>query len=212
VFVDAQRIAPAQLAQPLPLDGGTHLVEARSKRGASSQRGWSTEISLAPRADAQTLSVPRLIEAEVTEPKPPLTASSAALAPRSVARLAVQRRPATHEPGLGAMQWAGMATLGGAVVSFGLSGVFTAIALDAKQDASAGCNGDYCTAKARERRLDAVRAGDMATGALLAGGVLGTLGVVLLFSESGQPGERGDYALSPWVTTSAAGAVVHGGL
>lgn len=125
-------------------------------------------------------------------------------------------RPLEPEPeyaqrqsgGLSAGHWAGIITASAGVVAFGLSAGFVLQASSLNDDSKAGCDGDLCTTEAREQRLDAVSAGNVASAMALGGAVLVCTGAALFFSSGSE--HASEYALAPWVAPNAAGATASG--
>ncbi|WP_437630646.1 tetratricopeptide repeat protein [Sorangium sp. So ce854] len=180
---DGVLVLPAQWGQALPVDPGTHTVEAR----APGRRRWSVARAVPPDGARVVVDVPPL------EPEPPPRALAAAPAappappaPRKQAlvSLAGQRggeRDGDRVGGGSAQRALALATGGAGVVGLGLGAVFGAQAI-ARRDAS---NDGHCDAQNRcdaagvALRADAQAAGHASTiafsagaAALLAAGVL----------------------------------------
>lgn len=105
-------------------------------------------------------------------------------------------------------QWIGIGTAGAGVVALGVSAGFAARAASLDHDSDAGCEGDLCTARARQTRLDARSAGDVATLMVMSGAVLITTGAAIFFSAG--PERTDSYAVAPWLSPHAAGAMARG--
>ncbi|WP_437807648.1 tetratricopeptide repeat protein [Sorangium sp. So ce1078] len=160
---DGVLIPPAQFGQALPVDPGTHTVEAR----APGRRRWSTARAVPPDGARVVIDVPPL------EQEPPPGALAAALpGPRR------QTPPVLAGAGRGdggaggrAQRWIALASGGAGLVGLGLGAVFGAEAI-ARRDAS---NRGHCDARSRcdaagvSLREDAQAAGTASTIAFSAG-------------------------------------------
>ncbi|WP_437596347.1 hypothetical protein WMF28_27550 [Sorangium sp. So ce590] len=161
---DGVLILPAQWGQALPVDPGTHTVEAR----APGRRRWSTARAVPPDGARVVIHVPPL------EQEPPPRALSAALpGPRRQAPpvLGSAGRGDGGDTGGRAQRMIALATGGAGLVGLGLGAVFGAEAI-ARRDAS---NRGHCDARNRcdaagvALREDAQSAGTASTIAFSAG-------------------------------------------
>jgi hypothetical protein len=134
--VDGELIDPSLVGQPFPLDPGQHQIRASQPGHAS----WTSELTLGPRADLQTVEVPALAE---TSPSPVPTTPSAWLpSPASPAPLLARpRSPAAQR---GADQALGYALLagGGAALTTGI--YFGARAFSLRSRSNQYFNGSGC--------------------------------------------------------------------
>ncbi len=101
----------------------------------------------------------------------------------------------------------------------GLAGatVFTLRAVHDNDASRTGCNGNLCTAAARNQRLDARQAGNLATvGFVLGGSLVGAGALMWLLgghdpsASSAESGHSVRVALTPWFGAHALGAVAQG--
>ncbi|WP_437874870.1 tetratricopeptide repeat protein [Sorangium sp. So ce513] len=172
---DGVLVLPAQWGQALPVDPGTHTIEAR----APGRRRWSIARAVPPDGARVVVDVPPL------EPEPPPRAlATAPPAPRKQAAAVVSlagQRGGERAGGGGTQRVLALATGGAGLVGLGLGAVFGAQAI-ARRDAS---NSGHCDAQNRcdaagvALRADAQAAGHASTiafsagtAALLAAGVL----------------------------------------
>jgi hypothetical protein len=194
-------VAPALLGTALPVDGGTQIVEA----SAPGKKKWRAQMALAASGDRQMITVPKL-EAEgdvpraalkpapraakTSEPAPPPpqkeeSSEETAPAPKSsdaatevADSIAAPSEIDTHR-GLTATQRIGIATGAAGIVGLGAGAFFTFRAVSKNNDSKSGCYGDLCMPAAKQDRLDARSAGNLATIGFIAGGALTAAGVVM---------------------------------
>lgn len=202
VQLDGQRLDAARLGTAFPVDGGVHHLEARLGDG----NPFRQDITLADTADMKTAVVPVLAPKPAPDPAPFVVAATPA--PVKVLRAAPRAEPRANTSSLSNLQRAGLVTLAGSVVSFGVGAVFGIVAGNRNKASEAGCDGDFCTAAAREKRLSAVSAGNVSTAAFLVGGAMATVGIVLFLTPN--HANDADYSLAPWASPHAAGADLHG--
>jgi tetratricopeptide (TPR) repeat protein len=180
------------------------------KAAIAEYRSAAKRAQLEGRADRAEAATKRADELEAKlrpEPAPAPVATAPRPRPQPIRPL----EPAYEQPastGLSAGQWAGIATASAGVLAFAASAGFALHASSLNDDSKAGCDGDLCTAEARELRLDAVSAGNLASAMALGGAVLACTGAVLFFSSGSE--RPSEYALAPWITPNAAGATARG--
>lgn len=163
----------------------------------------------ADRAEAATKRADELEARLQPAPEPAPFATKPRPAPMPIRPL--EPEPEYEQPesgGLSTGQWAGIVTASAGVVAFGLSAGFALHASSSNDDSKAGCDGDLCTAHARQQRLDAVSAGNIASAMALGGAALVCTGVALFFSSGSE--QASEYALTPWVAPDSAGATARG--
>ncbi|WP_433927577.1 tetratricopeptide repeat protein [Sorangium cellulosum] len=181
---DGVLVLPAQWGQALPVDPGTHTIEAR----APGRRRWSLARAVPPGGARVVVDVPAL------EPEPPARALAAAPpGPRKQALPVVSiagQRGGDSGDGVGRAQRVLALTTGGAgLVGLGLGAVFGAQAI-ARRDAS---NNGHCDARNRcdaagvALRADAQEAGTASTIAFSAGAAALLAAGVLLWTAPSRP-------------------------
>jgi len=150
----------------LPVDPGHHQLTAN----APGKKPWAGSIDVKGNAERNTFKLPPLQDAPPVE--------------------AFDENEGAAKGGLRPLQWAGIGTAGAGVVALGVAGFF---ALRAKnKDAESGCDGGACkNDTALSINSQARSAGDVATVATLAGGVLIAVGatLVLIPAPKSKPGE-----------------------
>jgi hypothetical protein len=194
-------VAPALLGTALPVDGGTQLVEA----AAPGKKKWRAQVALAASGDRQMVTVPKL-EDEGDAPRavakpaaPPRAARAPDPAPKpakedasdepapatktdvasDVADSIASPPDADSRRGLTGTQRLGIATGAAGLVGLGAGAFFTFRAVSKNNDSKSGCYGDMCLPSAKQDRLDARSAGNLATIGFIAGGALTAAGVVM---------------------------------
>ncbi|WP_437313922.1 tetratricopeptide repeat protein [Sorangium sp. So ce385] len=160
---DGELIPPAQWGRALPVDPGTHTVEAR----APGRRRWSTVRAVPPDGARELVHVPSLEH----EP-PPRALSAAPPGPRGQApRLLASAGRSDGDGGGRAQRVIALASGGAGLVGLGLGAAFGLEAI-ARRDAS---NRGHCDARSRcdaagvALREDAQAAGTASTIAFSAG-------------------------------------------
>ncbi|WP_438004146.1 hypothetical protein WME89_35685 [Sorangium sp. So ce321] len=197
---DGVPVAPAQWGQPLPVDPGTHTIEAR----APGRKRWSLVRAVPPDGARVVVDVP-VLEQEPRE-LPARARAAAAPGPRRQAPAVLTIvGQGDGDGGWPAQRVIALASGGAGLVGLGLGAVFGAEAL-ARRDAS---NRGHCDARSRcdaagvALREDAQAAGTASTIAFSAG-TAALLAAGLLFwtapsSAAGTPARRA-------ATTAAAAA------
>jgi hypothetical protein len=180
-------MGPAQWGAALPIDPGKHVVRA----SAPGKRAATLEV-LVP-ADGATYTI--------------------TLAPLSDAPQAATDG-AAEEPGffeaLGTQRVIGLSLGAAGVVALGVAGVFSLLAVDANDASQANCEGNACNAAGLSDRQDAMAHGDVATVALIGGGVLVAAGVVLFATGAPNDEERAGPTLQALLGDELIGASVKG--
>ncbi|WP_438022978.1 tetratricopeptide repeat protein [Sorangium sp. So ce233] len=178
---DGVLVLPAQWGQALPVDPGTHTIEAR----APGRRRWSLARAVPPDGARVVVDVP------VLEPEPPARALAASPpGPRKQALPVVSIAGQRGGDGGGRAQRVLALTTGGAgLVGLGLGAVFGAQAI-ARRDAS---NNGHCDARSRcdaagvALRAGAQEAGTASTIAFSAGAAALLAAGVLLWTAPSRP-------------------------
>jgi len=174
VLLDGKPLRPETLGTALPLDPGTHVLQAQ----APGHRSWSTQIRIEPRATTSSVRVPSL-EPEAAPPAP-----AARPAP---ARPAVPPDTSSQDRRI-----AGWIVLGLGVVGLGVAGVTTGILAANDAHIEDECPGNVCSEDGLEtadssRSLFPVNAAGFVVGALGVG--IGTL--LIVTSGSNAPKSTG---------------------
>lgn len=157
-------MGPAQWGAALPIDPGKHvvLVSAPGKRPA--------EFEVVVPSDGSTFT---------------FTISPLRDAPKDATA-------SSYEPGffeaLGTQRVVALSIGAAGVVALGVSGVFSVLALDAKSASEDNCDGNACNMQGLSDREDALAHGDIATVALVSGGVL--LAAAAIVYATGAPDEQ----------------------
>jgi hypothetical protein len=153
----------------VPLDPGEHVVEAT----APGKRAWKASVTIGAEADAQTVAVPAL------EDEPSVGAAGPEPVPGAAGPATADTGVATKGPPL---RMIGLVVGGAGIVGLGLSGFFGLRAKslndESKQDGHCTASNE-CDAMGGAKRDDAKSAANVATVALIAGGVLTATGVTL---------------------------------
>ncbi|AUX39174.1 hypothetical protein SOCE26_005560 [Sorangium cellulosum] len=134
---DGQEIPAAALGTPIPVDPGSHQIEAT----AQGYSVWSTTVQVGDNADLKTIAVPKLV---------PVPAAAARPA-------GPQPQPGGESAGGGGLRTAGFVIGGVGVAALGAGAVFGILAAGQASDAEddpALCPKKQCTPRGREE-LDA---------------------------------------------------------
>jgi hypothetical protein len=193
-------LAKDELGRPLPMDGGFVVIEVEAKDRAI----WTKHVTLADSGDALTLTIPSLGEAPANVPAlpPPVVHATASPKPVKKARLS-------------ATEVAGIAMMAASAIGAGVAIGYTTKALHKNSESEDKCAGDLCTPAGREARLDARKAGDVATVAVIATTAVASAGLITyLVGRSKRHNDvRRDHAnvrANGWVTANSGGAFVTG--
>lgn len=176
----------------LPIDPGSYRVTA----SAPGKTPWSSNVTIPPEAGTQTVAIPALAAGAAS---PADTASKEPTPPP----------PADEGEEVWSTQhWIGLGIGAVGIVGFGVSGVLAALAVGKNGDADELCGEDSATCTTQEgvdASTDAQGLGNAATGALVAGGVLTTIGVIVFLAA---PYDKETTALAVPLST---GGVAGGG-
>lgn len=162
---DGAPIGDAQWGAPLPVDAGAHEIAA----AAPGHTSWTSRVEVAADGVDLTITVP---------PLAPIPGAAAPAPPAGAAR------PWQRPLGLGTIGAGGAGVLIG-VAAFGLS----ATRQGASDDGHCALNG-ACDEEGAALRRQARGLADFATGALIAGGLIAGVGVLLVLSAPAQDGAR----------------------
>jgi hypothetical protein len=187
-----------------PVDPGEHVVEAT----APHKRAWKASVTIGGVSDSQTVKVPSLVD----EPAEGAAAAQPQASPAApTAAMADSAAPSTAPP----LRTVGLVVGGAGIVGLGLSGYFGLHASSLNSDSKSGGHCDAnntCDATGLAKRNDAVSASNIATIALVAGGVLTAAGVTL-FLVGGRKDAKADTArveATPAVGPGVAAVLVRG--
>jgi hypothetical protein len=210
IMRDGAVVDHAEWGVPIPIDAGSHTIEAR----APGHRAWASAVSVTQDGAQASLTIPPL------EPAPP-QGGPAALTPSPPAPPATSVAPA-REPGPpeggggssgGTQRAVALVVAGLGVAGVAVGTVFVLSAKSRYNDSLNHCeaaNPDLCDPQGITQRNDARSAGNIATAALGVGAaaLIGG-GILWLTAPSGASGHGGGGAR--WaVAATLSGAVVKG--
>ena len=183
---------------PLPVDRGEHTIEAT----APGRQSFSKRVTLVD-GQKELVAIPLLPEgAHAPAVAPPVTTPAESEQPGD-------KPKASRAP----LRTLGIVAAGAGVVVMGVGGYFGISAIGKNNDSNAmGCAGTQCSnPAAKQKRLDAVDAGNVSS-ALFVLGSLFVAGGVVLYIVGGKSGGDGKSAvtLQPSAGPSNAGAVLWG--
>jgi serine/threonine-protein kinase len=178
---DGRVIDPAAWTSAIPIDPGTHVIDA----SGAARLPWKTTITVEAKPGTQTVAVPALAAAPV-----------------------VQDRGAEARPFWSGQRIAGVAVGGAGFVGLVVGAVFGIKTLGKTSDAKAHCAATmpYCDATGLQLQRDAASMAKGADAALILGGAAVVGGVVLfLTAPSATPKAAGSVRLRPVVGFDRAG-------
>ena len=168
---DGEVVGAGSFDSPTPVNPGKHAIEV----SADGMKPFSTSVDVGADADQKTVEVPALAKAEGAAPPPEKT-----LAAGSVS---------TSEASNSSLRTVGLIAGGAGVVALAVGTVFALEAKSKNNDANNDCSGNVCGDIGYSTRQDARSAGNVATVAFVAGGVLVATGVTL-YLVGGPPKNR----------------------
>ncbi|HTJ80119.1 MAG TPA: hypothetical protein VL400_00310 [Polyangiaceae bacterium] len=154
-------VGAAQFGEALPIDVGTHAIEAT----APGKKKWTGEAKIEADGTSVTIEIPALEDAPA-EQLPPGGGGGGAPAEKS-------SPPTWLFP-------AGLAVGGTGVATLIVGGVLGGLAMSKNSDAEAACPGGFCSQEGNDLRVSAGTFADAATGLFVAGGVLTAGGVLMV--------------------------------
>jgi hypothetical protein len=189
---DGSMIGRAAWGSPMPVDPGDHLVEAYAPGKAI----WKETVSVGPKGDSKTLTVPPL------ENAPPPTSTGAGGLPTSpgapsmgapfgdgTAGASFDASSGGAGPTLGGRSTgpspAAWVALGLGVAAAGAGTYFALHAISLKSDADRDCPRDACVGNGAQENSDAIKSANLATAGLAVGLVGIGFGTYLLFATTG---------------------------
>jgi hypothetical protein len=198
---DGIAIGHAEFGLPIPIDPGTHLVEAHAPK----KKAWSSQVDVAPKqADARvTVSLIDDAEAVAAASRAPAVSSSAATLPVGA------EAPATEAQGGNAQKTISWVVLGVGVVGVGIGTVF---GLQAKSKNDEALQPQNCPTSMRCNQNglsltdDAKSAATISTIGFVAGGVALAAGAVLWITAP----SKGGVHVAPSMGSTFQGATVAG--
>ena len=201
VSVDGSPIISGAWGAPTPINSGSHAVEARAPRHET----WSSSVVVAGEAKDVKVEIPALIasapgQARSSGPAPETTTpvDVAPVAPSKVSTLRI----------------VGLTAGGVGIVALGASGYFALRASSLnKKSKTEGCNSNsVCSDAGYERRNDAIRASNVATITIIAGGILTATGATLfLIGNRNAARERAAFVqVTPAAGPDFSGMLVRG--
>ncbi len=218
---DGVLVGAAAWGTAIPVDPGQHTIVAT----APGRQPWETRVQIAEAKTAH-VAVPRDLPAApvATAAQPAVSAPPAAPPPSasppepppSQTQLTnadglrdAFPAPENDDPGK-AQRIVGWTAGGLGLATLGVAGGFGLVSMNKHNDARAHCTGDVCDSTGAGLREDAIRAGNVATGAAIGGGIGLALGAVLLLTApSSSP--RGVQAV-PSVAQGYGGITIQGRL
>ena len=147
---DAKPLDRTEWGRPVPVDPGTHVVAAN----APGKKPWSTQVEIAPQADARIVLVPALDDANAQAPPASSSAAPAESTPPSsivVPSASVGVAPSTakagHEQkrGASARRTAGFAVGGVGIIALGIGAFFGVTTYSESSQARNLCPQPTCT-------------------------------------------------------------------
>jgi serine/threonine-protein kinase len=185
ILRDGKALVPAELSAALPVDPGSHVIEAR----APGKGTWSTTVEA---RDGARLVVTIPLLADVPEPatpapvviappsSPPPTQPSPLSSPSPSTTSMTTTTSAdmpSSSPG-SAQRATGLIVGAAGLAGLGVGAYFGVVSLDRHHDAESHCTGNACDATGVSLRDDARQAGNASTVAFAAGGALLLGGVI----------------------------------
>jgi serine/threonine-protein kinase len=179
---DGSLVGKAMWGQPVPVDPGSHTLEA----AAPGKKPWSTSVQIAAGKPVETVTIPVLENAPEAPAPVVAAAASGATGPAAGAGPTGRDRP---DPAAGGTQrTVGLVVGGAGVIGVGLGVYFGLSARSKSADSEAYCAGGACwDARGVDLRSEAGTSADIATVAWGVGLAALAAGAVLYFTAP-QPG------------------------
>jgi serine/threonine-protein kinase len=191
---DGKPVGQGTWGTGVPMDPGEHLVEAM----APGKRAWRVTVKIGTQAEAQTVKVPVLDDGPAAAPMaaPPAAAAPPASAPSEATTGATE--PSAADAGVSStgapLRAVGLVVGGAGIVGLGLGTFFGlhAKSLNDQSKQDGHCTpSNECDATGGANRDDAKSAANVATVALIAGGLLTATGVTLFLVGGPKKKEAG---------------------
>lgn len=209
---DGAVMGSAELGIAIPVDPGTHTIEAAAPKKLS----WATQIEVKEPGKTVTVTIPTLKDAPVEAPPPASTTAPPPPPPPTATATPMPSSSAPPPPMPPADDGSGRRTTGLIVGGVGIVsiGVGTVFALSAKSkydDSLKACPNDknLCTAQGVSQRDDARTAGNIATIGFGVGAALVATGAILWFTAP-SASAGGPEKARVTVTPTVGGAMVRG--
>jgi hypothetical protein len=186
---DGAVVDPAAFGSAVPLDPGTHTIEARAPQA----RTWTRTIDVAPETALESAVVVPALE-PLTEASPP------AASPPIVAPPPVLAAPPAEAPSGRTQRTWGLVLGGVGVAGLTASLISGAVASSEYQSSNQDghCTNDVCTSRGLEQRDTAKTVAGLATGLFIGGAALVGAGIVLyLTAPSEQAAARTSLSVGP---------------
>lgn len=199
---DGVRVGHAEFGVAIPVDPGTHVVDAT----APGKQPFAGKVDVAAKQANAALTV-TLVDAPQAAPAP---------APAPAAAPAPAPAPAPVTPEQPSGTWSGQKTValivgGVGVVGIGVGSAFGLIAKSKNDQALQNCRtSTLCSQTGLDLTNDAKSAATVSTVAFVAGGVALAGGIVLWLTAPSHASSATGLAVSPLVGSSVGGATVSG--
>jgi hypothetical protein len=168
VKLDGNSIDPAVLGTPIPVDAGKHTVEASAKN----KKSFTKEVEVSEKLKNPSVDIPPLLEDEAPAKDGKDTKDHKFTEP-----------PKEERSGWPVQKTIGIVVAGAGVVALGVGGVFGLKTSSTWRDAQSHCTSNLdCDAQGVDLAAQAKSSGNIATIAVIAGGVLLAGGAVLFFT------------------------------
>jgi hypothetical protein len=200
---DSVLVGSAEWGSAIPLDTGSHIVEA----SAPGYKDWRAAVDVTRDGADVVIAVPPLEALPPEAPAPPAENASSAPAPPPLAP------PAETTSNRSAQRTIGLVVASAGVAGLALSGVFAVIANGKNKDSLNYCdkiNKDSCGPLGVSERNDALFAGDVATVSVATGAGLLVVGAALWFSAPSGGRARSDHTARVVVMPTLGGAILKG--
>ncbi|HEY3816603.1 MAG TPA: hypothetical protein VGL81_05505 [Polyangiaceae bacterium] len=195
---DGEALGRPSWGTPIPIDPGTHSVEA----SAPGRRTWQSQAVVEGAAAKASIEIPPLV-AEAAMPAPPTTA------PPPPPPTPAPPPPAPSTPG-STQRVLGVVLGAAGIAGIAVGSVFGVLAGGHKSDAAPHCSGTECDATGISDLSDARSSATVSTIAFIAGGAVLAGGVVLYLVAPRGPSSTG-LVLAPGSSGSMAGLTLRGG-
>ena len=202
---DGVEMPRAEWGVPIPIDSGTHTVEAE----ASGYKTWSTDVDVPQDGALVTVAVPTLEAAPVQAAPTPPAAPTPAPAPASAPEGATTAETPSGSVGSG-QRLAGIVIAAVGIAGLGASAVFAVLAKNTYNDSLNNCqpgNPGLCSSTGVSQRNDARTDGDIASVAFGVGAAALVGGAIVWLTA---PRASSTGAASIVVAPTLGGAVLRG--